>query len=92
VDPNTGKTYDHYECAVCGNLSWFPVMEPREMWHPIRCLDDLPTDRTLRFAVVEKGRMRTLDYPCLRKGDRLLDASTGRPIDTRPTHWREWKK
>jgi hypothetical protein len=29
VDPNTGKTYDLYECAVCGNLSWSPVTDRR---------------------------------------------------------------
>jgi hypothetical protein len=61
------------------------------MWQPIRSLRDLPTDRALHFAVVEKGRMRTIDYPCRRAGNSLVDARTGRPIEIRPTHWREWK-
>ena len=59
------------------------------MWHFI--FDRLPKDRDLCLAVLDGDAFHALEFPCRRTDDgRWVEARTGRSIDVRPTHWREW--
>jgi hypothetical protein len=59
------------------------------MWHYI--LETAPKDRDVILAVLEKDEFHALEFPCRRGDDGCwVDARTGRSIDVRPTHWREW--
>ncbi len=59
------------------------------MWHCIS--DQVPKDRDLLVAVLDGDAFHALQFPCRRTDDgRWVEARTGRSIDVRPTHWREW--
>jgi hypothetical protein len=60
------------------------------MWHKI--FDTVPKDRDVLLAVLEEDGFHALEFPCRRSDDgRWVDTHTGRSIDVRPTHWREWR-
>jgi hypothetical protein len=58
-----------------------------EKWLPVSIA---PTDSDLEVCVIEKGAVYALIFPCRRSGSDWVDASTKRPIDIKPTHWRLW--
>ena len=60
------------------------------MWHPIDPDSDVPTVRDLRLAVVDKGEVHALIFPCRRSGQSWVDANTKRRVEVYPTHWQEW--
>ena len=60
------------------------------MWYPIDPASDVPTDRDLRLAVVDKGEVHALIFPCRRSGQSWVDANTKRRVEVYPTHWQEW--
>ncbi len=59
------------------------------MWHFI--FDPVPKDRDVILAVFDKDGFHALEFPCRRSDDGCwVEARTGRSIDVRPTHWREY--
>jgi hypothetical protein len=59
------------------------------MWHFI--FDTVPQDRELLLAVLDHDGLHALEFPCRYSDDgRWINARTGRSIDVRPTHWRQW--
>jgi hypothetical protein len=60
------------------------------MWHFIGSIDAVPKDCDLVLAVIDGDGVHALEFPC-RLGDNCwMDIRTGRSIQVRPTHWREW--
>jgi hypothetical protein len=49
-----------------------------------------PFDRDLELAVMDKDGTHALIFPCRRTLGGWTNTQTKRPIDVRPTHWREW--
>lgn len=60
------------------------------MWQPIQDLTDVPADREVGLAVFARGEFHALVFPCRRVGQSWVDAKSGRSVDIRPTHWKEW--
>ncbi len=56
-------------------------------WEPI---STAPLDRDLELAVMDRDGAHALIFPCRRTLGGWINTQTGRPIDVRPTHWREW--
>ena len=59
----------------------------RDMWMDI---STAPLDRRIGLAVVDGEGLHPLVVPCRRVAGGFIDAVTGRRLDVRPTHWREW--
>jgi hypothetical protein len=57
------------------------------MWQPIATA---PFDRDIELAVIDGWGAHTLVFPCRRSLDGWIDPTTGKRVDVRPTHWREW--
>jgi hypothetical protein len=61
-------------------MEWYPIIRA-------------PFERELELAVINlDGKVRTFEFPCRRTFDGWLNARTKKPVDFRPTHWREWEK
>jgi hypothetical protein len=62
------------------------------MWHLVQSISDVPTDRDLRLAVMDRddGMLHQLVFPCRRSGLSWINAKTRRLVEVRPTHWQEW--
>jgi hypothetical protein len=60
------------------------------MWHPITREANLPSDRDLRLAVIDRDEVHALVFPCRHRNDGWIDARTGRVVDLVPTHWQDW--
>ena len=59
------------------------------MWQPIATA---PYDRDLELAVIDASGEHALVFPCRRSIlDGWTNRTTGKRVDVRPTHWREWK-
>jgi hypothetical protein len=60
-----------------------------KMWQPI---ETAAFDRDLELAVIDaSGEPHALVFPCRRSiVDGWINATTGKRVDVRPTHWREW--
>jgi len=59
------------------------------MWNFI--LETVPKNRDVLLAVLDHEGFHALEFPCRRRDDGLwIDITTGRSIEVRPTHWREW--
>jgi hypothetical protein len=68
-----------------------PCILPR-MWKPIITA---PFDIDLELAVIDRDGPHALVFPCRRVLDGWagwINAQTHRPVDVRPTHWREWQE
>jgi hypothetical protein len=61
---------------------------PDTDWHPIATA---PFDRDLELAVLEAGNAHALVMRCRRNRHGWANASTGKPVDVDPTHWRYWR-
>jgi len=57
------------------------------VWHPI---STAPFDRDLEIAVIDSNGVHAVTFPCRRELGGWIKSETNRPIDLRPTHWREW--
>lgn len=57
---------------------------------PWNMIDTAPFDRDLELAVLEQNDIHALVFRCRRTRLGWINAATGRPVDIRPTHWREW--
>jgi hypothetical protein len=59
------------------------------MWHFI--FEAVPKDRDLLLAVLDHDGFHALEFPCRYSEDsRWIDVWTGKCVDVRPTHWRDW--
>ena len=59
------------------------------MWNFI--FETVPKDRDVLLAVLDHEGFHALEFPCRRRDDgQWIDITTGRSIEVRPTHWREW--
>jgi hypothetical protein len=50
-----------------------------------------PYNRDLQLAVIDRDGTHALAFACRRQDGLWINAQTRRPIDVRPTHWREWE-
>jgi hypothetical protein len=58
------------------------------MWEPIATA---PYDHDLELAVIDALGEHALVFPCRRSIlDGWINATTGKKVDVRPTHWRKW--
>lgn len=51
-----------------------------------------PFDRDLELAVIGYDGTHALVFPCRRILNGWTNAETGRVIEVRPTHWRDWRQ
>ena len=65
-------------------------MQKSSMWQSIQAITDVPADRDVCLAVLARGEFHALVFPCRRAGPSWVDATSGRPVEVYPTHWREW--
>ena len=56
-------------------------------WQPI---NTAPQGVRLELAVIEKGEVYALTFPCQRTERGWVDAVTQAPVHVDPTNWREW--
>ena len=61
---------------------------PETNWHPIATA---PFDRDLELAVLEAGKAHALVVRCRRSRHGWANATTGKPVEVNPTHWRDWQ-
>jgi hypothetical protein len=61
---------------------------PPDKWLPVSIA---PLDADLEVAVIDKGQVHALVFPCRRSADGWVDAAGGRRLDIAPTHWRKWR-
>lgn len=59
-----------------------------EKWLPVAVTP--PDDRDLEVCVIDKGGVHALIFPVRKREGNWVDASTKKPIDIGPTHWRLW--
>ena len=59
------------------------------MWQEIK---GAPFDRDLEIAVIEKGEVHAVGFPCRRILHGWINVATKKPVDLSPTHWREWRR
>jgi hypothetical protein len=50
-----------------------------------------PFDKLLELAVLDAAEVHAIVFPCRRVLHGWVNADTGKRIDVRPTHWRDWK-
>jgi hypothetical protein len=63
-------------------------MVNHQLWHLI---ESAPLDRDLELSVIENAVAHVLVVRCRRVSNGWINTVTGKPIDIRPTHWREWQ-
>ena len=60
------------------------------MWHFV--FEAVPKDQPVTLAVLDGDCFHALEFPCRYSDDgRWIDVTSGRSVDVRPTHWREWR-
>ncbi|TKV78273.1 hypothetical protein FDV58_27445 [Bradyrhizobium elkanii] len=55
-----------------------------------RDIASAPSDRVIELAVIDDDR-HPLGFPCIRRADGWLDATTMQPVIVSATHWRYWR-
>jgi hypothetical protein len=60
------------------------------MWRYIGSYETIPNDRDLMVAVIDGDELHIVEFPCRWREGCWIEANTGRMIDVRPTHWRQW--
>jgi hypothetical protein len=66
------------------------VQHETMQWHIVKSPSDVPEACDVRLAVITKGEVHALVFPCRRVGLSYLDAKTNRPVEVHPTHWQQW--
>jgi hypothetical protein len=56
-------------------------------WNPIT---SAPFERDIELAVLDQNGEHSVTFACRRSAEGWLSARSNRPIDIRPTHWRQW--
>jgi DNA-binding NarL/FixJ family response regulator len=77
------KPFKHETLIACLEKAWRPTD-----WRPV-CIH-APFDCDLELAVIDDEGVHALVFPCRRILDHWINAETQKPIDLRPTHWRDW--
>jgi hypothetical protein len=57
------------------------------MWQTI---DTAPNDQDIELAVILRGEVHALVFPCRRTPGGWMNARTRKPVEVAPTHWRAW--
>jgi hypothetical protein len=57
-------------------------------WEPI---STAPFDRDLELAVIDRDEPHALAFACRLTVDGWVNAETGKKLEVRPTHWRNWQ-
>jgi hypothetical protein len=73
--------------ATTSTLGGRPVVDV--MWHPI---STAPFDHELELAVIDDKGTRAICFACRRILGGWVKSDTRRPVELRPTHWRDWTK
>jgi len=60
------------------------------MWRYVGSYETIPNDRDLMVAVIDGDELHIVEFPCRWREGCWIEANTGRMIDVRPTHWRQW--
>ncbi len=60
------------------------------MWRYIGSYETIPNDRDLMVAVIDGDELHIVEFPCRWREGCWIEANTGRMIEVRPTHWRQW--
>ena len=60
------------------------------MWHHINNVPDVPTDRDLRLAVIDREGVHELTFPYRRVGLTWVASSSRKPVVIYPSHRQEW--
>jgi hypothetical protein len=63
-------------------------MDKADSWQPI---STAPFDRDLELAVIDRGGVHVLVFPCRRILGGWVKSEKRQRIDVQPTHWRHWK-
>ena len=58
-----------------------------ECWLPVSIA---PIDADLEVSVIDNLGVHRLIFPVRKSGNTWVDASTKKPIDIKPTHWKKW--
>jgi hypothetical protein len=58
-------------------------------WLPISLA---PPDCDLEVSVIDDYGVRSLRFPCRKRGTEWVDASSKIPLEICPTHWRTWRR
>jgi hypothetical protein len=56
-------------------------------WNPIT---SAPFERDIELAVLDQNGEHLVAFACRRGANGWLSARSNRPVDIRPTHWRQW--
>ena len=60
-----------------------------DKWLPVSIA---PADTDLEVCVIDRrGNLHPLVFPVHKRGANWIDASTKKPVDIEPTHWRTWR-
>lgn len=60
------------------------------MWQQVNNVTDVPADRDLRLAVIDRGEVHELVFPCRRVGYVWVASNSRKPVLIYPSHWQEW--
>jgi hypothetical protein len=71
-------------CTAMGDIHKLP-----DHWLPVSIA---PTDTDLEVGVMDKPGVVALLFPVRKKDFYWVDATTKKPIDIEPTHWRQWRQ
>jgi hypothetical protein len=58
-------------------------------WNPIT---SAPFERDIELAVLDQNGEHLVAFACRRGAEGWLSARSNRPVDIRPTHWRQWRE
>jgi hypothetical protein len=62
-------------------------MEMLDGW---KTISTAPFDRELELAVIDRGEVHPLVFPCRRILKGWIKVETNQQVDVHSTHWREW--
>jgi len=61
------------------------------MWQHVNSVTDVPADRDLRLAVIDRDGVHELAFPCRRMGFLWIASNTRKPVLIYQSHWQEWR-
>jgi hypothetical protein len=61
------------------------------MWQPISDVREVPSDRDVRLAVIDRNEVHELSFPCRRIGYTWVASNSRKPVVIYPSHWQEWR-
>jgi hypothetical protein len=82
IDPRQCREAGAMVCGVNPGTTHMPI------WKPIA---EAPFDTDLQIGINHVEGVHALVFACRQTADGWIDSGTGRVIDVRPTHWRQWQ-